>query len=274
MIPVVSVIIPVFQALGTIDRAVASIQTAGLPLSQVQIIIAPDDGQSYEFLKTQFKNITIVASDTFQSGAGPTRNRALQAAKGDYIAFLDADDTWEKNYLAAVLPLAQNFGAAFGSTSVLERGREILRLPTDNAQSTLSCADFARSGASFHPVVARTQAGPFVNHPSQDILHSLEILTLYGNAVPVSQVAYQLNLNPQSATAADGFSRRVADVYETYQTDVNLGKTRIPTAHHAEAVSVFAAKMQLNQAYLTLGHRQSYYQFIATWLAGQTSRSL
>ena len=57
-----------------------------------------------------------------QSGAGPTRNRALQAAKGDYIAFLDADDTWEKNYLAAVLPLAQNFGAAFGSTSVLERG--------------------------------------------------------------------------------------------------------------------------------------------------------
>ena len=274
MIPVVSVIIPVFQALGTIDRAVASIQTAGLPLSQVQIIIAPDDGQSYEFLKTQYKNITIVASDTFQSGAGPTRNRALQAAKGDYIAFLDADDTWEKNYLAAVLPLAQNFGAAFGSTSVLERGREILRLPTDNAQSTLSCADFARSGASFHPVVARTQAGPFVNHPSQDILHSLEILTLYGNAVPVSQVAYQLNLNPQSATAADGFSRRVADVYETYQTDINLGKTRIPTAHHAEAVSVFAAKMHLNQAYLTSGHQQSYYQFIATWLAGQTSRSL
>ena len=274
MTPIVSVIIPAFQALGTIDSAVASIQTAGLPLSQVQIIIAPDDGQSYEFLNTQYKNITIVASDTIQSGAGPTRNRALRAAKGDYIAFLDADDTWEKNYLAAVLPLAQNFGAAFGSTSVLERGREILRLPTDNAQSTLSCADFARSGASFHPVVARTQAGPFVNHPSQDILHSLEILTLYGNAVPVSQVAYQLNLNPQSATAADGFSRRVADVYETYQTDVNLGKTRIPTAYHAEAVSVFAAKMQLNQAYLTLGHRQSYYQFIATWLAGQTSRSL
>ncbi|MGY9010961.1 MAG: glycosyltransferase family 2 protein [Rhodobacterales bacterium] len=274
MIPVVSVIIPVFQALGTIDRAVASIQTAGLPLSQVQIIIAPDDGQSYEFLNTQYKNITIVASDTFQSGAGPTRNRALQAAKGNYIAFLDADDTWEKNYLAAVLPLAQNFGAAFGSTSVLERGREILRLPTDNAQSTLSCADFARSGASFHPVVARTQAGPFVNQPSQDILHSLEILTLYGNAVPVSEVAYQLNLNPQSATAADSFSHRVADAYETFQTDVNLGKTRIPTAYHAEAVSVFAAKIQLNQAYLTSGHRQSYYQFIATWLAGQTGGSL
>jgi len=274
MTPVVSVIIPAFQALGTIDRAVTSIKTAGLPLSQVQIIIAPDDGQSYEFLNTQYKNITIMVSDTIQSGAGPTRNRALQAAKGDYIAFLDADDTWEKNYLAAVLPLAQNFGVAFGSTSVLERGREILRLPTDNAQSALSCADFARSAASFHPVVARTQASPFVNQPSQDILHSLEILTLYGNAVPVSEVAYQLNLNPQSATAADGFSRRVADAYETYRIDINLGKTRIPTAYHAEAVSVFAAKMQLNQAYLTSGHRQSYYQFIATCLAGQTGRSL
>ena len=81
MTPVVSVIIPAFQALGTIDRAVASIQTAGLPLSEVQIIITPYDGQSYEFLNTQYKNITIVASDTIQSGAGPTRNRALRQQK-------------------------------------------------------------------------------------------------------------------------------------------------------------------------------------------------
>jgi glycosyltransferase involved in cell wall biosynthesis len=81
---VVSVVIPAFQAVKTIDRALASIQTAGLPLSKVQIIIAPDDGQSYNFLNTRYESMTFVASDTIRSGAGATRNRALQAAKGDY----------------------------------------------------------------------------------------------------------------------------------------------------------------------------------------------
>ena len=260
MTPHISVIIPAYHAHETIARAVASIRNAGVPMAQVQVVIAPDDGQDYTYLAGQAQNITIVTSAEVRSGAGPARNRALQAAKADYVAFLDADDTWEDLYLAELLPLAQKFGAAFGSTSILDQGQEILRLPLQNS---LSFADFARSGASFHPVVSRMHAGPFINRPSQDIMHSLEVVALYGNAVPVSQAAYQLHLNPLSTTADSNFSRRATAAYEAYVQDIRLGKTRIPAVYHEDTVAVFHAKSRLNRAYTDAGGTQSYYQFIA-----------
>ena len=260
MTPLISVIIPAYHAQKTIKRAIASVRSAGLPMAQLQIVIAPDDGQGYEFLAGQGDNITFATSAVVHSGAGPTRNRALRAATADYVAFLDADDTWEDQYLAELLPLAQKSGAAFDATSILNQGRETLRLPSQNS---LSFADFALSGAGFHPVMSRVQAGPFLGRPSQDILHSLEVLALFGNAVAVSQAAYQLHLNPLSTTADDDFSRRAATAYEAYMHDIRLGKTRIPTAFHTDAMAVFNAKIQLNQAYVTAGDSQSYYQFIA-----------
>ena len=139
-------------------------------------------GRGYDFLAGQDDNITFATSAVVRSGAVPIRNRALQAATADYVAFLDADDTWEDQYLAQLLPLAQKSGAAFGATPILDRGREILRLPSQNS---LSFADFAISGASFHLVMSRVQAGPFLGRTSQDIMHSLRVLALYGNTVVV-----------------------------------------------------------------------------------------
>ena len=263
MTPRISVIIPAYHAHETIVRAVASIRCSGLPMAQVQIVIAPDDGQDYTYLAGQAQNITIAVSAEVRSGAGPTRNRALQAATADYVAFLDADDTWEDQYLAELLPLAQKYGAAFGPTSILDQGREILRLPLQN---TLSYADFAHSGASFHPLVSRAHAGPFINRPSQDIMHSLEVVALHGNAVPVSQAAYQLRLNPRSTTANEVFSRRAAAAYKAYMRDIRDGKTRIPITSQEDAVAVFNAKNRLNRAYTDAGGTQSYYQFIAATL--------
>ena len=263
----VSVIIPAFKAQATIGRAVASIQKAGIPMHQIQIIIAPDDRQDYGFLSCQTKSLTFVQSDAIGSGAGPSRNRALLAATGDYVAFLDADDTWEPGYLADLLPLAQQAGAAFGRTSILLQNREILRLPLSGAETMLSFEHMARSGASFHPLVQRKNAGPFANRASQDILQSLEVLALYGGTVPMAKAAYQLRISPASVTASADFSRRAAVAYTEYQSDIKRGVTRIPDAFHADAISVFATKKQLNQAYMDAGQDQSYYQFIAaqTW---------
>ena len=241
-------------------RAITSIYCSGLPMAQVEIVIAPDDGQDYTYLISKSQSIIIASSYNICSGAGFARNRALQSATADYVAFLDADDTWEDQYLTELLPLAQKFGAAFGSTSILDQEQEILRLPLQNS---LSFIDFAHSGASFHPVMSRAQAGPFSNRLSQDIMHSLEIVSLYGNTVPVAHVAYQLHLNSFSTTANSDFSYRVATAYKAYIQDISKGKTRIPAELQEDAISVFKAKQDLNCAYNDIGSTESYYHFIA-----------
>lgn len=51
------------------------------------------------------------------SGAGICRNKAIQEAKGDYIAFLDSDDTWWPNKLSKQLEFMESNGHHFTFTA-------------------------------------------------------------------------------------------------------------------------------------------------------------
>jgi teichuronic acid biosynthesis glycosyltransferase TuaG len=90
-----SVIIPCFNAELTLHRAVLSAlkQDANL-----EIIIIDDcsiDRSLYlaRELEVKFDCITVISSET-NRGPGASRNAGLSITKGEYIAFLDADDWW------------------------------------------------------------------------------------------------------------------------------------------------------------------------------------
>lgn len=52
-----------------------------------------------------------VALDLEHRGAGPTRNRALEMAQTDWIAFLDDDDEWMPHHIDSCSKLADETGA-------------------------------------------------------------------------------------------------------------------------------------------------------------------
>tara|TARA_A100001035_G_scaffold222264_1_gene182625 strand:- start:117 stop:881 length:765 start_codon:yes stop_codon:yes gene_type:complete len=96
----VSVIMPAFNCQDTILDAINSVREQ--TYSYFELIIV-DDGSTDDTHKQlkkfqDFSNIIIIKSE-INYGVSFSRNIAISKAKGQYIAFLDSDDTWEKDKL-------------------------------------------------------------------------------------------------------------------------------------------------------------------------------
>lgn len=263
--PRVSVIVPAFRARGSLRRALRSIARCGLPAELVEIIVASDDGSDYRAVPGLGQRLVFVPHGPRRTGPGPARNRALAVARGEVIAFLDADDEWAPGYLTALLPLARRHGAAFGRTVVTDGGRDILRLPV--AGERLRLTDLERTGGSFVPLVTRGLVRPFSRHLSQDVRQVAGLLARMGGSAPVAQVDYRLRLNPGSITAAAGFSDRVALAYARHIAEIERGDGDIPAPMRAAVAEVFRQKARLNDAYRReAAPGESFYAFMARQL--------
>ena len=97
-IPKVSVIIPVYNVEEYLRECLDSV--VNQTLKEIEIICV-DDGStdnSLEILKeyaTKDKRMTVIKQEN--KGAGIARNCAINAAKGEFIAFMDSDDMYPKN---------------------------------------------------------------------------------------------------------------------------------------------------------------------------------
>lgn len=116
----VSVIIPAYKAAGTIIKCLESVasQTLASSREDVEVVLVDDHGGDQTIpLAREFaqktENLTFIFTQTpANSGPGAARNIGIKAATGDYICFLDADDTLsddfcKKLYSAAVASEAQ-----------------------------------------------------------------------------------------------------------------------------------------------------------------------
>ena len=97
--PLVSVIIPVHNSEAYLAEAVASIRAQDYPALDILVI---DDG-STDCTPAVVAGLGDDIRRMWQVQAGPAaaRNRGLRQARGDLIAFLDADDVWPPHKLRA-----------------------------------------------------------------------------------------------------------------------------------------------------------------------------
>lgn len=110
----ISVIIPVYNAEKTLPDTLKS--TAAQSLSDIEIICV-DDGstdQSFKIIKNWqavHSNIRCVRQQN--GGAGSARNRGMDMAAGEYIAFMDADDSYPNEHALETLYQAAESQGAF-----------------------------------------------------------------------------------------------------------------------------------------------------------------
>ncbi len=99
----VSVILPAYNAAGTVEAAVRSVAQQTYPPLEILVV---DDGSTDEtVVVVERLNHPLVKLIQLPENCGPSaaRNAALDAARGNVIAYLDADDRWHPEKLARCL---------------------------------------------------------------------------------------------------------------------------------------------------------------------------
>lgn len=117
----VSLVIPYYRASQTIARAVES--ALGQTVRPLEILIvddgSPDDAA--EATKQFGSSVTVIRKPN--GGTASARNLGIEHAKGEWIAFLDADDYWEPEKLERQLAVSEEVGFVGGMSFMEYAGK-------------------------------------------------------------------------------------------------------------------------------------------------------
>ena len=119
MPPLVSVILPVYNRMTSVGRAIESVLAQ--TYRPIEVIVV-DDGStdgSRDVVAHFGPAITLLEQP--HAGAYAARNLALRHARGELVAFIDSDDAWLPDRLARQVPLfdREEVGLVFGDAVVV-----------------------------------------------------------------------------------------------------------------------------------------------------------
>lgn len=128
--PSISVVLVCYNQAAYLEEAMASIQRQSYQDIEV---IAVDDASSDGSLEVlrSFERDGILNMRVFGAPNGKNRGivatytRGISEARGDYIAFLEADDAWSPNYLSEKIKVLEQFpevGVVFSPCRILRSG--------------------------------------------------------------------------------------------------------------------------------------------------------
>lgn len=223
--PVVSVVIPAFNAEDSLAAAVASAQAQSL--TDIEILIVDDASRDGTLalarrLAAQDPRVTAIAAQRNRGPAG-ARNRGLAEARGEWIALLDADDAFEPGRLAVLVEAARECGADLLADNLLLEdadGRvEAMLTPVEGAApAAVSAAEFLRGNLP-DPAQPRRSYGflkPLIRRAfltghglrydeslrfAEDFAFYLECLAAGARFVLLRQPLYRYRLRADSLTA-------------------------------------------------------------------------
>lgn len=96
----VSIIMPAYNSQGTIQESIDSVMNQTYQNWELLVVDDGSNDQTRDIIKQNIKQdnrIKLIESD--HGGPGGAKNRGIEAAKGEYIAFIDSDDLFDSNFI-------------------------------------------------------------------------------------------------------------------------------------------------------------------------------
>ena len=113
----VSVVIPTYNRVKYLSRAINSVLKQSLPVNEIIVVDNGSTDQTLIFIKQKFPSIKVINEK--KRGVSFARNTGIKNCKNEWIAFLDSDDEWIKDKIEKQFFLLQksNFKYQFIHTN-------------------------------------------------------------------------------------------------------------------------------------------------------------
>jgi len=123
-VPRVSVVLPAFNAADSVRRSLESVLVQ--TWRDLEVIVVDDASQDetssvVRAVAASDRRVVAVRND-HNVGAAASRNRAIRRARGEWLAFLDADDWWAPERLQRMLASAQDADAVSDDLRIVAAG--------------------------------------------------------------------------------------------------------------------------------------------------------
>lgn len=195
--PLISVVVPVYNADKYLKQCLQSIAEQTYRNLQVVVI---DDGSTDESLRIAQEfakhDARFVVLHQTNSGQSEARNKAMEYATGDYVAFVDADDWIEPDYLATMLKAAySNEIVQCGYRRVREDNTTVeTKVPRHLYQFTVPWGRLYRRHVLDGIVFPEKMI-------YEDVIFSLRLWSKRPSTVIIPYTGYNYRLNEASTTA-------------------------------------------------------------------------
>ena len=216
--PLVSVIMPAYNAAAFIEEAIASVQAQTITDWELLVIddcSADDTCRIIEEISSADSRVKLLVNERNMGAAG-SRNRGLDIFRGQYVALLDSDDYWYPQMLEKMLARAEETKADIIYCSyelVDEQNRKVCNdflVPETTSfkesivRSVITCSTVLVTGE-----LARNNRFP-VNMYHEDIAMWFQILRDGGTARGVTDVlaAYRQRSDSKTANKLKSAGRR------------------------------------------------------------------
>jgi glycosyltransferase involved in cell wall biosynthesis len=208
-VPLVSIVIPVFNGELTIKETVTSVLNQTF-LDFELIIINDGSSDSTLDVLAEFKDTRVKIFTYTNSGLSASRNRGIDHALGEYISFLDADDLWTADKLEAQLNALQEYpeaAVAYSWTDFIDERGNMLGIGihyTVNGYVYPKLLEFFFIGSGSNALIRKQvfdEVGRFDETltSAEDMDIFLRLASRYQfSAVPAPQILYRVTDNSMS----------------------------------------------------------------------------
>lgn len=227
--PLVSIIIPVYNAEKTIKYCLDSIFKQTI---QDYEIIAVDDGSADQSLQLLYQKQESIGKDCLKifaqlnAGAGMARNLGLSKATGKYVTFIDSDDFVEMDYLKRLLFGIEGYDICVSGYQKVDEEFKVLYVKKPKLTFWSAFKYSSSCGKLYHREIISKNNIIFEDYRiGEDLMFLTKILSVTNKVNIISYSGYCYMLNKASVTNTISKSQKVNQMTPLLQRIIEILKT-------------------------------------------------